>query len=140
MAGPSTSRDERSTSFAYRAAARRTGRRALADSGAAAVLARVSEDRSVSLLELLQPSRGPAEVAHARQLAMYLVHTLLGRTLTEVGTLFGRDRSTVAHACALIEDERERAEFDQAVGRLEAAIAERRAVPVEAMETYRAAG
>jgi chromosomal replication initiation ATPase DnaA len=38
---------------------------------------------------------------------MYLVHTLLGRNYKEVGVLFGRDRTTVSHACARTEDRRE---------------------------------
>jgi chromosomal replication initiation ATPase DnaA len=42
--------------------------------------------------------------------------------MTEVGHLFGRDRTTVAHACALIEDAREDPAFEQQVLRLEEAI------------------
>jgi chromosomal replication initiation ATPase DnaA len=39
--------------------------------------------------------------------------------LTEVGRLFARDRTTVAHACSLIEDRREDAPFDRALELLE---------------------
>ena len=42
-----------------------------------------------------------------------------GLTLTEVGRLFARDRTTVAHACALVEDRREEAPFDRALELLE---------------------
>ncbi len=58
-------------------------------------------------------------MAAARQLAMYLMHVCLGRSLGEVGRFFGRDRSTVAHACALVEDLREGPEFDMMVSGLE---------------------
>ena len=94
------------------------------DPAAGAVARLVAEARGVSLGDLLCRSRSPAPVASARQLAMYLTHVMLGRNLTEVGRLFGRDRTTVAHACALIEDAREMPAFDEEVGMLESAIAE----------------
>ena len=93
------------------------------DASVRAVALLVARDRGLALDDLLLPSRGRAPVAAARQLAMYLTHVMLGRTLTEVGALFGRDRTTVAHACALIEDGRDEAATDSAIGRLEAAIA-----------------
>jgi hypothetical protein len=64
---------------------------------------------------LAQPTRGRVMVAHARQVAMYLAHVEFGLSLTEVGKLFERDRTTVAHACEMIEDARDRPEFDAAV-------------------------
>jgi chromosomal replication initiation ATPase DnaA len=33
-------------------------------------------------------------------------------SLTEVGHLFDRDRTTVAHACSLVEDRRDDPDFD----------------------------
>lgn len=68
---------------------------------------------------LLQPNRGRARVALARQVAMYLAHVGCELSLTAVGRLFGRDRSTVAHACKRIEDERDRPQFDCAVAMME---------------------
>ncbi|MEM9028062.1 MAG: helix-turn-helix domain-containing protein [Pseudomonadota bacterium] len=68
---------------------------------------------------LRMPTRGRARVARARQVAMYLAHTACGRSLTEVGQMFERDRTTVAHACVVIEEAREDAEFDRAVDLLE---------------------
>jgi len=53
--------------------------------------------------------------ADARQVAMYLAHVSFGLTLTEVGALFGRDRTTVAHGCARVEDRREHRAFDLAL-------------------------
>jgi chromosomal replication initiation ATPase DnaA len=64
-------------------------------------------------------------------MAMYLAHIMLGLSLTEVGDRFGRDRTTVAHACARVEDGRDDPVFDAAVTRLEAVIADWQS-PIEA--------
>ncbi|MEZ5773925.1 MAG: helix-turn-helix domain-containing protein [Hyphomicrobiaceae bacterium] len=71
---------------------------------------------------LTQPNRGRAPLALSRQTAMYLAHVTLGLTLTEVGRMFGRDRTTVAHACALIEDRRDDARTDLTLSLLEGLI------------------
>jgi len=57
-------------------------------------------------------SRGCAQVAFARQSAMYLAHVALGLSYSDVGKLFGRDRTTAAHACQLVEDRRDRHDID----------------------------
>jgi chromosomal replication initiation ATPase DnaA len=67
-------------------------------------------------------TRGPAAEAFARQVAMYLAHVGLGLSLSTVGRLFARDRSTVAHACALVEDRRDAAPFDRSLDLLEGAM------------------
>ena len=59
------------------------------------------------------PSRGKAPIALARQAAMYIAHTGCSMNLTEVGALFGRDRTTVRHACSAIEDLRDDPVFDR---------------------------
>ncbi len=51
-----------------------------------------------------------------------LAHVMCGLTLTEVGLLFGRDRTTVAHACAVVEDRRDDPVFDRALDLLEWAL------------------
>jgi chromosomal replication initiation ATPase DnaA len=109
-------------SFTGRRAAQRAARLRLSDPEIAAVVAAIAADCGFSLEQLVQANRGPAALALARQVAMYLAHTLLGRQMADVGNLFGRDRTTVAHACAVIEDRRERADFDDWVGRLEVEI------------------
>ena len=76
----------------------------------------------VKELDLQDSSRGPAVVALARQTAMYLTHIGVGMTMTDFGTLFERDRTTVSHACALIEDRRDNDDFDRALELLERAI------------------
>lgn len=57
-------------------------------------------------------TRGKADVARARQVAMYVCNTTLGFSLTLIGVLFERDRTTVGHACRLVEDLRDEADFD----------------------------
>jgi chromosomal replication initiation ATPase DnaA len=69
---------------------------------------------------LERPTRGRSRVAFARQVAMYLAHVTFGLTLTTVGRAFGRDRTTVSHACALVEDARDNPEFDRTLELLEA--------------------
>ena len=38
---------------------------------------------------------------------MYLAHIVLGMNYSAVGKLFGRDRTTAAHACQTVEDRRD---------------------------------
>lgn len=77
---------------------------------------------SVPLPALRASHRGPARVAFARQVAMYLAHVTLGERLWVVAAHFGRDRSTVAHACARIEDERDDPALDRRLCGLEAVL------------------
>ena len=92
------------------------------DRAAAGVVALVAQRRNVSLALLLHRHRRGANIAAARMLGMYLVHVMLGRTYSEVGAVFGRDRTTVAYACARIEDLRDDPRFDAEVAMLEDAI------------------
>lgn len=78
----------------------------------------VAAERRVSLDALFQPDRGQADIALARQLAMYPMHVEYGRLYADVGRFFGRDRTTVSHACALIEDLRDDRAFDAMLERL----------------------
>lgn len=56
--------------------------------------------------------RGTADVALARQVAMYLAHVACGIGLADVGRAFGRDRTTVSHACGVVEEHRDDPAFD----------------------------
>lgn len=76
----------------------------------------------VAHADLYRETRGRAKVALARQVAMYLAHVACGLSLTETGRLFGRDRTTVAHACGVIEDRRDDPIFDRALDLLEWAV------------------
>jgi chromosomal replication initiation ATPase DnaA len=71
----------------------------------------------ISSKELRQIATGRPclEVARIRQLAMYVAHVTLCLSMKDVGVGFGRDRTTVAHACHLIEDLRDDVEFDRMV-------------------------
>jgi len=94
------------------------------DLAVAGILSLVARERGVPVGLLLHKSRCAADVAEARQLAMYLMHVVLQRPMTEIGAFFGRDRTTVSHACHCVEDKRDDAAFDGEVIRLEAAIDE----------------
>lgn len=72
--------------------------------------------------DLRRATRGRARVALARQVAMYLAHVGCGLSLTETGRLFDRDRTTVAHACGVIEDRRDDPLFDRVLDLLEWAV------------------
>jgi len=74
--------------------------------------------------DLAGPSRGMAHVAFARQVAMYITATIGGLDHAAVGRLFNRDRTTVAHACAVVEDRLDRPELEHMMGLL-AGIVER---------------
>lgn len=79
----------------------------------------ISDIFGVPQADLSKPSRGKAPVALARQVAMYVAHVSCGLSLTQVGQIFARDRTTVAHACAVIEDKRDDPVFDRALELME---------------------
>ena len=76
---------------------------------------------SVREWELCAPSRCRAPAAFARQVAMYLAHVAFGMPLGDVASSFGRDRSTAAYACRMVEERREDSTLDYALDHLEAA-------------------
>jgi chromosomal replication initiation ATPase DnaA len=77
---------------------------------------------AVTRSALWRTTRGSPAEAFARQVAMYLAHVGLGLSYTAVGGLFGRDRRTVAHACAVVEDRRDAAVLDRTLDLLEGAV------------------
>lgn len=84
----------------------------------------------ISPREMRAKHRSREEVAFARQVAMYLAHVAGGLPMTEVGRLFARDRTTVAHACAVVEDRRDDPVFDRALAVLEFALTENAKPPM----------
>jgi hypothetical protein len=74
---------------------------------------------AVPVGELIAVSRRSAYVAFARQSAMYLAHVTFGLSYSEVARAFGRDRTTAAHACQLIEERRDDPAVDAVLGSLE---------------------
>lgn len=53
---------------------------------------------------------------------MYLTHVTFGISLTATGRAFGRDRTTVRHACARIELARDNPDIDFALNAMEAGL------------------
>lgn len=63
-------------------------------------------------------SRSPREVL-ARQVAMYIASVGFGMSYARVAAALGRDRSTIQHACRIIEDRRDDPGFDRWIEALE---------------------
>lgn len=91
---------------------------------------------AIPLTELSRASRGQAKVAFARQVAMYLAHVACGLSFTEIGKIFKRDRTTVAHACSLVEDRRDETCFDLVMELLECAVLNMLGRPPHATMTF----
>ncbi|WP_245282128.1 helix-turn-helix domain-containing protein [Rhizobium sp. LC145] len=60
---------------------------------------------------------------HVRQIAMYVCHVSLRMSLSDIGDAFGRDRTTVGHACHVVEDRRDDPAFDDFVSAVERIVA-----------------
>ncbi|NML76845.1 chromosomal replication initiator DnaA [Rhizobium sp. S-51] len=56
---------------------------------------------------------------HLRQISMYVCHVALSMPYGEVALAFGVDRTTVSHACHVVEDRRDDAGFDAFVCSIE---------------------
>lgn len=76
----------------------------------------------INSTDLMQPDRGLANVTRARQVAMYLMHTGLSFTYVEIAAFYSRDRTTVRHACCVIEDLRDIPAFDEKLCELESVV------------------
>jgi chromosomal replication initiation ATPase DnaA len=74
---------------------------------------------AVGLDDLHAATRGRCDIAFARQTGMYLARVALGMTLSDAGHLFGRDRTTVSHACRIVEDLRDDPGFDALLHQME---------------------
>jgi hypothetical protein len=90
----------------------------------------------VPVAEVRSATRGSASAARARQTAMYLAHIQLALSYSAVGRLFGRDRTTVAHACIRTEDSRDDPQVDRVLACLEATFGQwrRSLLPSEATQ------
>lgn len=69
--------------------------------------------------ELRRGGRASLEVAQVRQIAMYVAHVGLRLTQKQVGVGFARDRTTVLHACHVVEDMRDDVELDRIISHVE---------------------
>ena len=56
---------------------------------------------------------------HVRQIAMYVCHVALSMSYGEIAEAFGLDRTTVSHACHVVEDRRDDSAFDTFVSTVE---------------------
>lgn len=59
---------------------------------------------------------------HMRQIAMYLSHVVLSVPYQSIAIAFGRDRTTVVHACSVVEDRRDEPAYDRFVEQCERCI------------------
>ncbi len=66
----------------------------------------------VPYVDVFTPKRLAASDIFLRQMSMYLLNTVYGYNLSRVARVFERDRTTVRHACQLIEDQRDSSAFD----------------------------
>jgi chromosomal replication initiation ATPase DnaA len=71
------------------------------------VVACVAADFNIDPAALTAATRGSPRVSFARQIAMYLAHVGFALSFEAIGRSFGRDRTTVAHACRVVEDGRD---------------------------------
>jgi chromosomal replication initiation ATPase DnaA len=101
------------------AASRRAKRRLARDPRCLDLIRVVAARRRVPLTELLSTKRGVPAAAEARQLAMYLLHVLVGRPQDVVAALLGRERSTVSYACRLMEERRDDPAFEAEIAAIE---------------------
>jgi chromosomal replication initiation ATPase DnaA len=74
---------------------------------------------NVSSKEMRRTGRTASDVSRVRQIAMYVSHVVLGLSMADVGKGFQRERTTVLHACHLIEDMRDDRDFDQIIAMTE---------------------
>lgn len=100
----------------------RSGRRDRQGGGPPSLAALVARAFHLPPADLLARTRR-ADIALARQVAMYVAHVGLAETLTAAGRRFGRDRTTAAHACRRVEDRRDDPRFDGLVAGIEADVA-----------------
>ncbi len=70
-------------------------------------------DRVIVRNERRRPS------CHVRQISMYVCHVALQMSFSDIGAAFGRDRTTVGHACHVVEDRRDDPAFDEFVSAIE---------------------
>jgi chromosomal replication initiation ATPase DnaA len=79
----------------------------------------VAHAYEVRIEELKAATRGAPRIAWARQVAMYLSHTVFGMSITEVAAAFMRHPTTTLHALRHVEDRRSNPEIDRTLSVLE---------------------
>ncbi len=64
---------------------------------------------------LMGPSRGRKILARARQKSQYLMNIVFAMDYTQIGKYTKRDRTSVAHACGVIEESRDNLVVDKSL-------------------------
>jgi hypothetical protein len=77
----------------------------------------------------MSKTRAKAKIARARQIAIYVAHTTFSVPYREAASYFQRDRTTIAHACKTIEDQRDDQYFDAKVSLIEKLVEEAAGIP-----------
>jgi chromosomal replication initiation ATPase DnaA len=80
----------------------------------------VAEEFGLDAAAMISPTRGAPHAAYARQVAMYLAHVGFALSFEAIGRAFDRDRTTVSHACRVVEDSRDDVRLDHRLAALEA--------------------
>jgi chromosomal replication initiation ATPase DnaA len=79
----------------------------------------VADEFGLDAAILISPTRGAPRAAYARQVAMYLAHVGFALSFETIGRAFDRDRTTVSHACRVVEDSRDDEKLDRRLALLE---------------------
>jgi len=72
--------------------------------------------------KLVSRKRGSSAVSRARQVTAYLLHTTLSMPLTDIARELQKDRTTIGHACRMVEDLRDDPDFDDRISGLESTL------------------
>lgn len=83
------------------------------------VMAAVTLEFGIPEAILYSPTKGSSRASFARQIGMYLTHIVYEINLSRVARVFGRDRSTVSHACRVVEEYRDDPVIDEKLNKLE---------------------
>jgi chromosomal replication initiation ATPase DnaA len=83
------------------------------------IAALVADEFGLDAATLISPTRGAPRAAYARQVAMYLAHVGFALSFETIGRAFDRDRTTVSHACRVVEDSRDDEKLDRRLALLE---------------------
>lgn len=81
--------------------------------------AAVAMEFSVPELCRAEHSLRKGQICYVRQIAMYLLHTIFELNMTRTAELVSRDRSTVSHACRVVEEGRDDPVLNAKISRLE---------------------
>jgi hypothetical protein len=87
----------------------------------AAIVEVVASISTVTIAEPFDPPRrfNRRSQIHRRQIAIYVCHVVLQFPLSLIAKACGRERTTVGHACRVVEDRRDDGAFDAFVGNVE---------------------